>query len=70
MAEPADPEDQPDPEQPDPEQPDPEQPDDDEESLIDEMRGSGVGLEDPNIVSNVDTSAVDAHVREDEPPQV
>lgn len=64
MAEPTDPEEQPDPEQPDDEEPD------DDESLIDEMRGSGVGLEDPNIVSDVDTSAVDAHVREDEPPQV
>lgn len=61
MAEPTDPEVQPD-------QPDPDQPDD--ESLVDELRGSGVGLEDPNIVSDVDTSSVDAHVREDEPPVV
>ena len=43
---------------------------DDDESVIDELRGSGVGLEDPNIVSDADTSDVDAHVQEDEPPQV
>ncbi len=41
-----------------------------DESVIDEMRGSGVGLEDPNIVSDADTSDVDAHVQEDEPPVV
>lgn len=46
-------------------------PDDAEgESVIDEMRGSGVGLEDPNIVSDADTSDVDAHIQEDQPPEV
>lgn len=41
-----------------------------DESVFDEMRGSGVGVEDPNIVSDADTSDVDAHVQEDEPPVV
>lgn len=41
-----------------------------DESVIEELRGSGVGLEDPNIVSDADTSDVDAHIQEDEPPVV
>lgn len=40
-----------------------------EDSLIDEMRGSGVGTEDPNIVGG-DTHLVDEQVAKDEPPQV
>jgi hypothetical protein len=41
-----------------------------DESLIDEMRGSGVGVEDPNIVGRAHPGDVEEHVREDEPPQV
>jgi hypothetical protein len=41
----------------------------DDDSLIDQMRGSGVGLEDPNIVGDP-TPLVDAEIGEDEPPQV
>lgn len=41
----------------------------DGDSLIDQMRGSGVGLEDPNIVGDP-TPLVDAEIGEDEPPQV
>ena len=40
-----------------------------DDSLIDEMRGSGVGTEDPNIVGG-DTHLVDEQVAKDEPPQV
>ena len=40
-----------------------------DESVIDEMRGSGVGTEDPNIVGG-DTHLVDEQVAKDEPPQV
>lgn len=43
--------------------------DEHDDSLIDEMRGSGVGTEDPNIVSG-DTHLVDEQVAKDEPPQV
>jgi hypothetical protein len=43
--------------------------DEHEDSLIDEMRGSGVGTEDPNIVGG-DTHLVDEQVAKDEPPQV
>lgn len=47
-----------------------EEPDDEhEDSIIDEMRGSGVGTEDPNIVGG-DTHLVDEQVAKDEPPQV
>ena len=41
----------------------------DDESVIDEMRGSGVGVEDPNIVGEPHP-LVDEHVAEDEPPEV
>ena len=40
-----------------------------DDSVIDEMRGSGVGTEDPNIVGG-DTHLVDEQVAKDEPPQV
>ena len=42
----------------------------DADSLIDEMRGSGVGVEDPNIVGDPHPGPVDAEVAEDEPPVV
>lgn len=42
----------------------------DTDSLIDEMRGSGVGVEDPNIVGDPHPGPVDAEVAEDEPPVV
>lgn len=50
-------------------------PDDDEardpdESLVDRMRDSGVGVEDPTIVGDPHPGVVDEHVAEDEPPQV
>ena len=40
------------------------------DSLIDRMRGSGVGLEDPDIVGDPHPGPVDAEIAEDEPPQV
>ena len=43
---------------------------DDDPSLIDRMRGSGVGVEDPGIVGDPHPGLVDAEVAEDEPPQV
>ena len=43
--------------------------DTEDESLLDHLRGSGVGLEDPNIVGDP-TPLVDEHVAEDDPPQV
>lgn len=42
----------------------------DDESLIDRLRGSGVGLEDPNIVGDPTPGLVDAEVAEDQPPVV
>lgn len=42
----------------------------DADSLIDEMRGSGVGVEDPNIVGDPHPGPVDAEVADDEPPVV
>ncbi len=48
-----------------------EQDDDDEDpSLLDRMRGSGVGVEDPDIVGDPHPGIVDAEVAEDEPPVV
>ena len=44
--------------------------DEHDDSLIDEMRGSGVGVEDPNIVGDAEPGVVDEQVRPDEPPQV
>ena len=44
--------------------------DDGDESLIDEMRGSGVGVEDPNIVGDPTPGLVDEQVAKDEPPVV
>lgn len=40
------------------------------DSVIDRMRGSGVGVEDPDIVGDPHPGAVDAEVAEDEAPQV
>ncbi|HEU5082884.1 MAG TPA: hypothetical protein VFU14_06070 [Acidimicrobiales bacterium] len=40
------------------------------ESLIDRMRGTGVGVEDPDIVGDPHPGLVDAEIAEDEPPQV
>ena len=47
-----------------------EDPSEEDESLIDEMRGSGVGVEDPNIVGDPHPGLVDEQVAEDEPPVV
>ena len=41
-----------------------------DESVIDRMRGSGVGVEDPDIVGDAHPGTVDAEIGEDEPPQV
>ncbi len=43
---------------------------DEHESLIDRMRGTGVGVEDPDIVGDPHPGPVDAEIAEDEPPQV
>ena len=43
---------------------------DEDESLIDRMRGSGAGVEDPEIVGDAHPGVVDAEVAVDEPPQV
>ncbi|HSP03375.1 MAG TPA: hypothetical protein VLR27_07740 [Acidimicrobiales bacterium] len=43
---------------------------DEHESVIDRMRGSGVGVEDPDIVGDAHPGTVDAEIAEDEPPQV
>lgn len=46
-------------------------PDEDEhDSVIDRMRGSGAGVEDPQIVGDAHPGTVDAEIGEDEPPQV
>lgn len=42
----------------------------DDDSVIDRMRGSGVGVEDPTIVGDPHPGPVDAEVAEDEPPVV
>ena len=42
--------------------------DDDDPSLMDRLRGSGVGVEDPDIVGDPHPGVVDAEVAEDEPP--
>ena len=42
----------------------------DDDSAIDRMRGSGVGVEDPNIVGDPHPGPVDAEVAEDQPPVV
>ena len=44
--------------------------DDEDRSIIDRMRGSGVGVEDPDIVGDAHPGIVDAEVAEDEPPVV
>lgn len=40
------------------------------ESVIDQMRDSGVGVEDPNITGRSNTDLVDDQVQSDEPPKV
>lgn len=42
----------------------------DGESLLDRLRGTGVGVEDPNIVGDPTPGPVDAEVAEDGPPVV
>jgi hypothetical protein len=42
----------------------------DDPSLLDQMRGSGVGVEDPHIVGDPHPGPVDAEVAQDEPPVV
>jgi hypothetical protein len=42
----------------------------DGESLMDRLRGTGVGVEDPNIVGDPTPGPVDAEIAEDEPPVV
>ena len=44
--------------------------DDEETSLMDRLRGSGVGVEDPDIVGDPHPGIVDAEIAEDEPPVV
>ena len=44
--------------------------DDEDESIIDRLRGSGVGVEDPDIVGDPHPGVVDAEIAEDEPPVV
>ena len=43
---------------------------DEDESLLDRMRDSGVGVEDPNIVGDAEPGIVDDQVADDEPPEV
>jgi len=43
---------------------------DEHESVIDRLRGSGAGVEDPEIVGDAHPGVVDAEVAEDEPPQL
>lgn len=40
------------------------------DSLLDRMRGAGVGVEDPTIVGRAEPGPVDAEVAEDVPPAV
>lgn len=40
------------------------------DSLIDRLRGSGVGVEDPDIVGDAHPGAVDAEIGEDEAPRI
>lgn len=44
--------------------------DTEDESILDRLRGSGVGVEDPAIVGDPEPGEVDAGVAEDEPPAV
>lgn len=47
------------------------QPDESEgESLLDRMRNSGVGVEDPNIVGDPEPGIVDEQIGADEEPEV
>lgn len=39
-------------------------------SVIERMRGAGVGVEDPLIVGDPEPGPVDAEIAEDEPPRV
>ena len=41
-----------------------------DESVIDRLRGSGAGVEDPEIVGDAHPGVVDAEIAEDEPPRV
>lgn len=43
---------------------------DDDDSVVDRMRGSGVGVEDPDIVGDPHPGVVESEVADDEPPQV
>ena len=49
---------------------DPTTDEDEDDSVIDRMRGSGAGVEDPEIVGDAHPGVVDAEIAEDEPPQV
>tara|TARA_R100000935_G_scaffold36287_1_gene57260 strand:- start:117 stop:323 length:207 start_codon:yes stop_codon:yes gene_type:complete len=49
---------------------DPTTDEDEDESVIDRLRGSGAGVEDPEIVGDAHPGVVDAEIAEDEPPQV
>lgn len=66
--------DSPDSDNPDPDQSDPEPTEageeEDDESVIDEMRGSGVGVEDPNIVGRTEPGIVEEHVQPDQEPKL
>jgi len=41
-----------------------------DDSILDRLRGAGVGVEDPNIVGDPEPGLVDAEIAEDEPPVV
>ena len=43
---------------------------DEDPSLLDRLRGTGVGVEDPDIVGDPHPGIVDAEIAEDEPPVV
>lgn len=49
---------------------DPTTTDDEDDSAVDRMRGSGVGVEDPDIVGDPHPGIVDAEIADDEPPRV
>lgn len=49
---------------------DPPESDEHDGSIVDRMRGSGVGVEDPDIVGDAHPGPVDAEIAEDDAPQI
>ena len=47
-----------------------EQPEDDDRSILDRMRDTGVGVDDPNIVGDPEPGIVEEQVADDEAPEV